>query len=117
MSEKNLDTVSESGTYIIDDDDDQDEKINRSFKRYIRSDKHRHGTFDIHGLLSSTSHEIHRPVVDTNMLGENLSMSSSSSSSSLLSSLNDEQVKISVRSERSPTPTKQIKPAEAFSKN
>ena len=105
MSEKNLDAISESGTYILDDD----EKDTSSFKRYISSDKHRHGTFDIHGLFSSTSHEIHRPIVDGNLSGENLSLSTSTSS---LLSLTDDQVKISVRST---TPTKQIKPPEAFS--
>ena len=115
--QSDLDAVSECGTYIIEDDP-LDEKNTVSFKRYVRPEGLRHGTFDIHGLLSSTSNTIHRPVVDKNIPKGNLYFSSSSSNSSLVS-VNDEDVKISVRSQLSTTPTQfnPIKPAESFGEN
>lgn len=109
--QSDLDTVSECGTYIIDDDP-LDEKNTVSFKRYVRPEGFRHGTFDIHGLLSSTANTIHRPVVDANIPKGNLCFSSSSSSNSSLVSVNEEDVKISVRSQFNP-----IKPAESFGEN
>jgi hypothetical protein len=102
------DTVSDAGTYIIDDDDSE-QKIpssSSSFKRYVNPAKARHGTFDIHGLISSTSHTIHRPIVDSNLQKKDLSLSSSNSS--LLSFNEDEENKSSIQN--------QIKPPESFGK-
>jgi len=118
-----IDTLSDAGTYIIDDDESE-QKLNSSssssFKRYGNQTKTRHGTFDIHGLISSTAHTIHRPVVDSNIPKHDLSvLSSSSSSNSSLHSFNDDdnisETKSSLQQQSIPL-HKQIKPAEAFSK-
>jgi hypothetical protein len=144
-----IDTLSDAGTYIIDDDinieqDEQSEqKINSSssFKRYVNPTKNRHGTFDIHGLISSKAHTVHRPVVDSNIPTHDLpssSLSNSSSLSSLLSFTNDNDqnthsdvenaagnklsndmktVSNTLLQQQSTTPPKkQIKPAECFGK-
>jgi hypothetical protein len=116
-----IDTLSDAGTYIIDDDESE-QKLNSSssssFKRYGNQTKTRHGTFDIHGLISSTAHTIHRPVVDSNIPKHDLSVSSSSSNSSLHSFNEDDSIsetKSSLQQQSTP-PHKQIKPPEAFSK-
>ena len=75
--------------------------------------KARHGTFDIHGLISSAAHTIHRPIVDSNLQKKDLSLSSSNSS--LLSFNEEEEDKPSVPI---PPPIQnQIKPPESFGKN
>jgi len=120
-----IDALSDAGTYIIDDDESE-QKLNLSsastsaFKRYGNQTKTRHGTFDIHGLISSTAHTIHRPVVDSNIPKHDLSvLSSSSSSNSSLHSFNEDdnisETKSSLQQQSIPL-HKQIKPAEAFSK-
>ncbi|CAF0921293.1 unnamed protein product [Rotaria sordida] len=81
-----IDTLSDSGTYIIEDDgdiahDDELEQKNNSsstFKRYVNQIKNRHGTFDIHQLVSSTTKTINRPIIDSN-ISTNEFISSSSS--------------------------------------
>lgn len=98
MSNSDLDTVSESGTYIIDDE----ETNPVGFKRYVRSEDNRHGTFDIHGLLANNTH---RPMVDSK---GNLGCSSSNSSLELIG---EDDAKIS---KQMITP---IKPSEAFGKS
>ncbi|CAF0739599.1 unnamed protein product [Rotaria sordida] len=108
-----IDALSDAGTYIIEDDidiahddepeqdieqqNDRQEKISTpstasSFKRYATTRRNRHGTFDIDGISSKTTHTVNRPIVDLNVPTHNLSPSSSSvssanstSSSSLLS--------------------------------
>ncbi len=102
-----IDALSDAGTYIIEDDidiarDDEPEQdieqkndtqeqtspsVSSSFKRYAKTKRNRHGTFDIHSISSSsittaTTHNVHRPVVDLNIPTHNLSSPSSSSSSS-----------------------------------
>jgi hypothetical protein len=104
------DTVSDAGTYIIEDDDSEKKLSSSSFKRYVNQAKNRHGTFDIHGLISSTAHTIHRPIVDSNLQKKDLSLSSSNSS--LLSFNEDEENKSSL----TPPAENQIKPAESFGK-
>ncbi|CAF1224718.1 unnamed protein product [Rotaria sordida] len=88
-----IDTLSDSGTYIIEDDgdiahDDELEQKNNSsstFKRYVNQIKNRHGTFDIHQLVSSTTKTINRPIIDSNISTNEFI----SSSSSLLSFSNE----------------------------
>jgi hypothetical protein len=112
------DTVSDAGTYIIEDDDSEKKLSPSSFKRYVNQAKNRHGTFDIHGLISSTAHTIHRPIVDSNLQKKDLSLSSSNSS--LLSFNEDEENKSSLtppaENQIKPPTENQIKPAESFGK-
>ncbi|CAF0776324.1 unnamed protein product [Rotaria sp. Silwood1] len=98
-----IDALSDAGTYIIEDDvdiarDDEPEQdieqqndtqdntsppsTSSSFKRYAATKKNRHGTFDIHGTSSKTTHTVNRPIVDLNVPTHDLSLPSSSSSSS-----------------------------------
>lgn len=112
---RDIDALSDAGTYIIEDDsdiarDDEPEQdleqpppeehepnetsqsnSSTSFKRYTKTRKNRQGTFDIHALSSSSSatapsHPVSRPVVDSNVPTHDLSPSSSSSSANLSSS-------------------------------
>ena len=114
-----IDALSDAGTYIIEDDESE-QKFNPSvsssaFKRYVNPTQHRHGTFDIHGLIASTSHTIHRPVVDANIPQEDFS--ASSTDSSLLSFNEDEEIKSSTQDHcLIPAKQSQIKPAESFGK-
>ena len=107
-----IDALSDAGTYIIEDDgdiarDDEPEQdiiqpidhkeqgalISSPFRRYATKQRHRHGTFDIHGVSSPSASIVNRPVVDLNVPTHDLvsplsslsSTHSSSSSSSLLS--------------------------------
>lgn len=110
-----IDTLSDTGTYILDDDDEVEQKTTSlstpsAFKRYGNPSKGRHGTFDIHGLISATAHTIHRPIVDSNIPKEDLSLSSSSNSS--IHSFNEDEIISDNKS--SPQQYQQIKPAEAF---
>ncbi|CAF4278427.1 unnamed protein product, partial [Rotaria sp. Silwood2] len=98
-----IDALSDAGTYIIEDDvdiahDDEPEQdieqqndtqekssppsTSSSFKRYAGTKRNRHGTFDIHGTSSKTTHTVNRPIVDLNVPTHDLSLPSSSSSSS-----------------------------------
>jgi len=109
-----IDALSDAGTYIIEDDidialDDEPEQdieqqndtqeqnspssLSSPFRRYATTKRNRHGTFDIHGILSppspspsATTHAINRPIVDLNIPTHDLSSSSSSSSANLSSS-------------------------------
>jgi hypothetical protein len=110
-----IDAISDAGTYIIEDDETE-QKTNSSsaMKRYGNKTKTRHGTFDIHGLISSTAHTIHRPIVDSNISKQNLSCSSSNSS---LLSFNEIEESLSsfIPQQISTSPKQnQIKPAESF---
>ncbi|CAF4072921.1 unnamed protein product [Adineta steineri] len=86
-----IDVLSDAGTYIIDDDIDviqtdiSKQKINpppSTLRRYVNQTNNRHGTFDIHGLISPNPHTVIRPIVDMNIPTRDLSSSSSNSSSS-----------------------------------
>ncbi|CAF0756505.1 unnamed protein product [Adineta ricciae] len=116
-----IDALSDAGTYIIEDDldiahDDEPEQdieepppqqqqqhndtqesissplsTSSPFKRYATTKRNRHGTFDIHGISSSSStatstHAVTRPIVDLNIPTHDLSSPSSSSSANLSSS-------------------------------
>jgi len=107
-----IDTLSDAGTYIIEDDidiarDDEPEQdiepqndtqeqnsstLSSPFRRYAATKKNRHGTFEIHPLSSPTSstksQTVNRPIVDSNIPTHDLSSPSSSSSSSPSSSAN-----------------------------
>jgi hypothetical protein len=144
-----IDALSDAGTYIIEDDPDivqdditeQNNNSSSSFKRYANPSKHRHGTFDIHGMISSAAHTIHRPVVDSNIPTRDIPSPSLSNSSSLssvhsFSNENDQSIQKDVENasenkssnglksasntllqQKSTTPPKiQIKPAECFGK-
>lgn len=108
---RDIDALSDAGTYIIEDDGDiaQDAEteqdyepkedtndhssvstssVTSPFRRSITKRRNRHGTFDIQGLVSNNSQSVTRPVVDINSPHNDLSSStasSKSSSSSLLS--------------------------------
>ncbi|CAF0763423.1 unnamed protein product [Adineta ricciae] len=115
-----IDALSDAGTYIIEDDldiahDDEPEQdveeeeerqqqqhndtqesissplsTSSPFKRYATTKRNRHGTFDIHGISSSSTatstHAVTRPIVDLNIPTHDLSSPSSSSSANLSSS-------------------------------
>jgi hypothetical protein len=101
-----IDALSDAGTYIIEDDIDiarddepehdieqqndiQEQSLSSTFKRYAKTKRHRHGTFDLHAMIPSTTtatHTVNRPVVDLNLPIRDLSSSSSSSSSADISS-------------------------------
>lgn len=113
---RDIDALSDAGTYIIDDDidiahDDEPEQdieqqndtqeqeqqqqqnspLSSPFKRYATTKRNRHGTFDIHALTSPSSsstktHAVNRPIVDLNVPTHDLSSPSSSASSANLSS-------------------------------
>ncbi len=115
-----IDTLSDAGTYIIEDDESEQkiDSSSSSFKRYGNKKTHPHGTFDIRGLISPITHTIHRPIVDSNISNDDLS-SLSTSNSSLLSLNEGEETfdnKSSLQEESTP-PQKQIKAPESFSKN
>jgi hypothetical protein len=111
-----IDALSDAGTYIIEDDidialDDEPEQdieqqndtqeqnssssLSSPFRRYAKTKRNRHGTFDIHAILSPSSppptttsviHAVNRPIVDLNIPTHDLSSPSSSSSPNLSSS-------------------------------
>ncbi|CAF3711818.1 unnamed protein product [Rotaria sp. Silwood1] len=121
-----IDTLSDAGTYIIEDDNELEQKNNSSlaYKRYVCQTKNRHGTFDIHQLITSTTQTINRPIIDLNISKNDL-VSSSSSSSSIVSFSNENDHNIHNELEnqssndtsnillQSPSQN-QIKPAEYF---
>ena len=101
---RDIDALSDAGTYIIEDDgdiaqDDEPERdiepvhdsndqasvtsssVSSPFRRYVTTKRGRHGTFDIQGLASSNVPAVNRPIVDSNPSNRDLSSPSSSSSS------------------------------------
>jgi hypothetical protein len=125
-AQHDLDAVSDTGTYTIENDDDQVQDVKPKptlkpsssvLKRYVNESKSRHGTFDLHGMISAAMHTVTRPVVDMNIPTRDLpSASSNSSSLSSINSLSDEPHLLSPSDQFMPTtPLKnQIKPAESF---
>lgn len=102
-----IDTLSDAGTYIIEDDIDtaqnnnseQNRKSSSLLKRYVNPDKDRRGTFDIHGLVPPTTRTINRPIVDLHIPTHDESSSSSSLASSLISSPIENELNILKESE------------------
>ena len=101
---RDVDALSDAGTYIIEDDgdiaqDDEPERdlehvpdsndpasassssVSSPFRRYVTTKRNRHGTFDIHGLPSPNVSVVNRPIVDSNPVPHDLSSPSSSTSS------------------------------------
>ncbi|CAF3076528.1 unnamed protein product [Rotaria sp. Silwood2] len=115
----------DAGTYIIEDDgdiayDDELEQQNNSssaFKRYINQTKTRHGTFDIHRFVSSTTQTINRPIIDSNIPTNELVSSSFvlfSNNKELDDTFENKSSNIILQQQSITSTQNQIKPAEYF---